>query len=169
MMSEGVLFELQKLWQADSTLGLVNRAGQNDDICAGCDGVDNLHIEFCLLCPAGHILISGACYAERRNDFDSDRRQTKLLIEYIHVLLQGGTSIGDDIHDCLPLACKTSFYEGLYAVGHAEIIGRTACARSYYAWTSSNRGTCRRLRCNDCWTMCRRRSRIILRRSAGRE
>src|SRR5215469_208789 len=142
MMGERVLLELQKLWQTDSTLGLVNRAGQNDDICTGCDGVDNLYIELCLSCPASHILISGikACYTDWRNDFDSDRRQTKLLIEDIHVLLQGGASIGDDIHDGLPLACKTSFYEGLYAVSHPEIIGRTTCARRYYDWTSSNRG-----------------------------
>src|SRR5260370_10137498 len=97
MMGERVLFELQKLWQANSTLGLVNRAGQNDDICAGCDGVDNLQIEFCLLCPAAHILFSGACYAERRNTFDIDRRQPKRLIEYILALLQGGTSLGENI------------------------------------------------------------------------
>src|SRR5260370_4939458 len=71
--------------------------------------MNDLHIERCFKRPANHLVISGVeryC-AKWCQDFDGNRRQTKLLVKHIYVLLQGGTAIRDDIDDCLPFTCKS--------------------------------------------------------------
>src|SRR5579885_2050469 len=100
--------------------------------------MNDLYVQFGFERPAAAVAVGViGRFIDRRNDLDRYWWQAKLLIEHIHILLQGRTAKGNNIDHRLSLPGITALDERFHSISNAQGL------RSLASWRAKNgRGAC---------------------------